>query len=204
MPDGTNINENCGSTHPTSCAGWCPELGADVGLAFDGDADRLIAVDEHGSIVDGDKVMAICAIDMKERGVLNKDTVVATVMSNMGMEATLRENGISLVRTGVGDRYVLEEMLANGYNFGGEQSGHIIFLDHNTTGDGILSGVQLMSVMKRQDKTARAAGEAGQHLSAGACKRLCQRREKHDYDKDEEILAAIKKLEQDFHGEAGC
>ncbi len=128
------------------------ELGADVGLAFDGDADRLIAVDEHGSIVDGDKVMAICAIDMKERGVLNKDTVVATVMSNMGMEATLRENGISLVRTGVGDRYVLEEMLANGYNFGGEQSGHIIFLDHNTTGDGILSGVQLMSVMKRQDK----------------------------------------------------
>ena len=104
MPDGTNINENCGSTHPEQLCRLVSELGADVGLAFDGDADRLIAVDEHGSVVDGDKIMAICALDMKKRGRLSKNTVVATVMSNMGMEATLRENSVDLVRTGVGDR----------------------------------------------------------------------------------------------------
>ena len=201
MPDGTNINENCGSTHPEQLCRLVSELGADVGLAFDGDADRLIAVDEHGSVVDGDKIMAICALDMKKRGRLSKNTVVATVMSNMGMEATLRENGVDLVRTGVGDRYVLEEMLKSGYNFGGEQSGHIIFLDHNTTGDGILSGVQLMSVMKREDKPLARLARPVSIYPQVLVNAYVSDEKKHDYDKDEEILAAIKKLEQDFRGE---
>ncbi len=151
-PDGCNINDHCGSTHPDKIRQLVVECEADVGLAFDGDADRLIAVDEHGCVVDGDSIMAICAIDMKKRGILLKDTLVATVMSNMGLEIAMRENGIALIRTAVGDRYVLEEMLKSGYNLGGEQSGHVIFLDSNTTGDGILSGVMLAGVMARSDK----------------------------------------------------
>ena len=201
MPDGNNINENCGSTHPEQLSRLVSELGADVGLAFDGDADRLIAVDEHGGIVDGDKVMAICAMDLKKRGMLKKDTLVATVMSNMGVESTLKENGIHLKRTGVGDRYVLEEMLANGYNFGGEQSGHIIFLDHNTTGDGILSGVQLMSVMKREDKPLARRARPVSIYPQVLVNALVNEEKKHDYDKDEEILSAIAKLEKEFNGE---
>ncbi len=201
VPDGTNINENCGSTHPEQLSRLVSELGADVGLAFDGDADRLIAVDEHGGVVDGDKIMAICAMDMKKRGTLKKDTLVATVMSNMGTEATLREDGINLIRADVGDRYVLEEMIAGGYNFGGEQSGHIIFLDHNTTGDGILSGVQLMAVMKREDKPlARLARRVSVYPQV-LVNAYVNEEKKHDYEKDEEILAAIKKLETEFHGE---
>ncbi len=201
MPDGNNINENCGSTHPEQLSRLVSELGTDVGLAFDGDADRLIAVDEHGGIVDGDKVMAICAMDLKKRGMLKKDTLVATVMSNMGVESTLKENGIHLKRTGVGDRYVLEEMLANGYNFGGEQSGHIIFLDHNTTGDGILSGVQLMSVMKREDKPLARLARPVSIYPQVLVNALVNEEKKHDYDKDEEILSAIAKLEKEFNGE---
>ena len=129
------------------------ELGADFGLAFDGDADRLIAVDEHGRVVDGDVIMAICALDLKERGLLKKDTLVCTVMSNMGLGIAMKEHGIRTVQTKVGDRYVLEEMLRSGYCLGGEQSGHIIFLDHNTTGDGILTGIQLASIIRRGDKS---------------------------------------------------
>lgn len=201
MPDGNNINENCGSTHPEQLSRLVSELGADVGLAFDGDADRLIAVDEHGGIVDGDKVMAICAMDLKKRGMLKNDTLVATVMSNMGVESTLKENGIHLKRTDVGDRYVLEEMLANGYNFGGEQSGHIIFLDHNTTGDGILSGVQLMSVMKREDKPLARLARPVSIYPQVLVNALVNEEKKHDYDKDEEILSAIAKLEKEFNGE---
>ena len=201
MPDGNNINENCGSTHPEQLSRLVSELGADVGLAFDGDADRLIAVDEHGGIVDGDKVMAICAMDLKKRGMLKKDTLVATVMSNMGVESTLKENGIHLKRTDVGDRYVLEEMLANGYNFGGEQSGHIIFLEHNTTGDGILSGVQLMSVMKREDKPLARLARPVSIYPQVLVNALVNEEKKHDYDKDEEILSAIAKLEKEFNGE---
>ncbi len=199
-PDGTNINENCGSTHPEQLSRLVSELGADVGLAFDGDADRLIAVDEHGGLVDGDKIMAICGMDLKKRGMLKNDTVVATIMSNMGTEATLRENGIHLERTNVGDRYVLEEMLASGYNFGGEQSGHVIFLDHNTTGDGILSGVQLMSVMKREDKPLARLARPISIYPQVLVNALVSEEKKHDYDKDEEILAAIQKLEQEFQG----
>jgi len=152
-PDGTNINDYCGSTHPQKLTQLVAELGADFGLAFDGDADRLIAVDEHGRIVDGDVIMAICALDLKERKLLKKDTLVCTVMSNMGLGIAMQEHGIKTVQTKVGDRYVLEEMLRSGYTLGGEQSGHIIFLDHNTTGDGILTGIQLASIIRRGDKS---------------------------------------------------
>ncbi|HOV69634.1 MAG TPA: phosphoglucosamine mutase, partial [Clostridia bacterium] len=143
-PDGTNINKNCGSTHPEVISRIAVELGVDAGLAFDGDSDRIIASDERGGIVDGDRIMTICALDMCKRGLLKKNTVVTTVMSNMGMDLALREADCRMVRTSVGDRYVLEKMISDGYNLGGEQSGHIIFLDHNTTGDGILSGLQLL------------------------------------------------------------
>ncbi|MEG2361001.1 MAG: phosphoglucosamine mutase [Christensenella sp.] len=201
MPDGTNINDNCGSTHPEQLSRLVAELGADIGLAFDGDADRLIAVDEHGGIVDGDKIMTICAMDMKKRGVLKKDTVVATVMSNMGMEQTLKENGIHLKRTSVGDRYVLEEMIASGYNFGGEQSGHLIFLDQNTTGDGILSGVQLMSVMKRENKPLARLARPVSVYPQVLVNAYVSDEKKHDYENDEEILAAIAQAEKDFNGQ---
>lgn len=151
-PDGSNINANCGSTHPKRLQQLVVEQGADVGLAFDGDADRLIAVDEHGVLVDGDRIMTICAMDMKERGVLQKNTLVATVMSNLGMIHTLQDAGIRVELTDVGDRYVLEKMQKEGYNFGGEQSGHLIFLEKNTTGDGMLSALELLSVMVRKKK----------------------------------------------------
>jgi phosphoglucosamine mutase len=151
-PDGSNINVYCGSTHPDALCRFVKEVGADVGLSFDGDADRLIAVDEKGEMVDGDHIMAICGSYMKMQGILKNNTVVSTVMSNMGLEAALKKAGIKMVRAKVGDRYVLEEMLNNEYNFGGEQSGHIIFFDHNTTGDGILTGVNLIKVMVDEKK----------------------------------------------------
>lgn len=200
LPDGNNINDRCGSTHPEQLARIVPELGADLGLAFDGDADRLIAVDEHGNIVDGDKILSICALDLKRRGELKKDTVVGTVMSNMGMEITLKKDGINLVRTDVGDRYVLEEMLKSGYRIGGEQSGHIIFLDHNTTGDGILSGVQLMSVMKRQNKhLSRLARQIEKYPQVLVNAKVSEQK-KNGYKDDSEIVEAIKRLEKDFEG----
>jgi len=152
-PDGININQHCGSTHPERLMSHVLETGADIGLAFDGDADRLILVDEHGKLVDGDQIMAICGISMHSRGVLHKNTVVTTVMSNLGLDLALKKEGCNIVKTKVGDRYVLEEMLAQGYNFGGEQSGHLIFLDHNTTGDGILTALQIMSIMKGSNKS---------------------------------------------------
>lgn len=151
-PDGTNINDNCGSTHPKHLQQRVVELGADVGLAFDGDADRLIAVDGRGVIVDGDQIMAICAGEMRRHGTLKKDTLVATVMSNMGLDLAMQREGVKIEKTGVGDRYVLEKMLAEGYNLGGEQSGHIIFTDFNTTGDGMVSALQLTGIMARTGK----------------------------------------------------
>ncbi len=200
MPDGNNINDHCGSTHPEQLSRLVSEIGADVGLAFDGDADRLIAVDEHGNIVDGDKIMTICAMDMKKRGILKQDTVVATVMSNMGMEVTLRENGLQLIRTDVGDRYVLERMLQDGYNIGGEQSGHIIFLDDNTTGDGILSGVQLLSVMKREEKPLSRLAKRIEIYPQVLVNAHVSDTRKYGYRDDAKILEEIKKLEQNFNG----
>ena len=151
-PNGLNINDGVGSTHPEALAEMVVEKGADAGLAFDGDGDRIIAVDELGRIIDGDKIMYICAKYLAEKKHLKKDTIVTTVMSNLGFHKAVEEIGLKDVVTQVGDRYVVEEMRKNDYNFGGEQSGHMIFLDYNTTGDGMLSGIQLLNVMKQTGK----------------------------------------------------
>ena len=148
-PDGININKDCGSTHINRLQNYVREHKLCCGLAFDGDADRCLAVDENGNLVDGDYLIAICAKDMKDRGVLKKNAVVGTVMTNMGFNKFCEANGMTFVSTKVGDRYVLEAMLREGYNIGGEQSGHIIFLDYATTGDGELSGAMILSIMKR-------------------------------------------------------
>ncbi len=152
-PDGKNINHECGALHPEVMAEKVKLLGADLGIALDGDGDRLIVSDENGRILDGDHLMAICAADLMSRRQLKKKTLVATVMSNMGLDIAMKKIGGKLVRTQVGDRYVVEEMRRKKYSFGGEQSGHLIFLEHNTTGDGILAALQLMSVMIKKKKT---------------------------------------------------
>jgi phosphoglucosamine mutase len=152
-PDGLNINEGCGSTDLTLLQQTVIETGADLGIAHDGDADRCLAVDAAGNVIDGDHIMAILAVSLNLQGKLAHSTVVATVMSNLGLELALESHGISLRRSPVGDRYVLEDMESGRYNFGGEQSGHIIFADHSTTGDGLLTGLQLAAEMARTGKT---------------------------------------------------
>ena len=150
-PDGVNINASCGSTHPEQLQRAVLEHGADLGLAMDGDADRLIVVDEQGNVLDGDFIMLICALAQKTKGTLAQNAVVVTVMSNLGLHLALKEAGITIFQTQVGDRYVMEELLRTGAKLGGEQSGHIIFLDHNTTGDGLLTALHLLSVLKERD-----------------------------------------------------
>lgn len=152
-PDGLNINEGCGSTHIENVARVVRERGLDCGVAFDGDADRCICVDENGDVVDGDAIMAICALDLLQRGRLNGKAVVGTIMTNLGFIKFCEENGMRFVATKVGDRYVLEEMLLEDYSFGGEQSGHIIFRDFATTGDGQLTAAQLLSLLRRKGQT---------------------------------------------------
>jgi phosphoglucosamine mutase len=152
-PDGENINLNCGSLHPELISGLVREKGGDLGLTLDGDGDRVIFADQTGKVIDGDHLMAICALDMMREGRLKKNTLVATVMSNMGLEMVIKEAGGRMVRAAVGDRYVVEEMVKGGYNLGGEQSGHIVFLDHNTTGDGMLTALQVLSVMQKMGTT---------------------------------------------------
>jgi phosphoglucosamine mutase len=151
-PDGVNINAGCGSLHPEGVQHAVVAEGAHIGFAHDGDGDRVLVVDEQGGLVDGDQIMALCALDMLARGELACRTVVATVMSNYGLDVAMREAGIRIVRTSVGDRYVLEEMLRHGYPLGGEQSGHVIFAEHNTTGDGIITALQVLAVMLRAGK----------------------------------------------------
>jgi phosphoglucosamine mutase len=152
QPDGKNINHECGALHPGVMAKLVRKHNADLGIALDGDGDRLIVADEQGTIVDGDQIMAICAEEMIERQKLSKNTLVATVMSNLGLDIAMQRMGGKLIRTQVGDRYVVEEMRRNAYNFGGEQSGHLIFLKHNTTGDGILGALQLLVAMKKKER----------------------------------------------------
>jgi phosphoglucosamine mutase len=151
-PDGLNINRKCGSLYPGVAAAKVLETGADIGLTLDGDGDRLIVVDENGHILDGDQIMAICAMDLMERGALPGNTLAATVMSNMALEVFMQEKGGRLIRTPVGDRYVVEAMRKQGIALGGEQSGHIIFMEHSTTGDGILAALQLLRIMRERDK----------------------------------------------------
>ena len=151
-PDGLNINEGCGAVYPERLQQMVRDRKADLGIALDGDADRAMFVCEQGTVIDGDHAMAAFALDLKQQGRLKKDTVVGTVMSNFGFELAMKEAGISLVRTAVGDRYILERMVADEYNFGGEQSGHMIFLDYHTSGDGLISGLQMLKLMKRTGK----------------------------------------------------
>ncbi len=160
-PNGMNINDQCGSLYPEIVSAKVKEARADLGISLDGDADRLIVVDQKGEVLDGDRIMAICSGEMARRKRLAKNTVVATVMSNIGLELYLKERKIKLLRAQVGDRYVVEEMRAGGYNFGGEQSGHLIFLDHATTGDGVLAALQLLAVMV---ETGRKVSELGSGL----------------------------------------
>ncbi len=151
-PDGININDNCGSTHPDNLSSSVKKNGADVGLAFDGDGDRVIFSDENGKILQGDEFLAICAINMKSTGELKNNGVVTTPMSNIALELLFKKHGIKTIYTEVGDRYIMEEMIKDGYNLGGEQSGHIIFLDNTNTGDGIISALKLLTIMVKTDK----------------------------------------------------
>ena len=200
-PNGININVNCGSTAPDKVKDLVLESGADIGIAFDGDADRLIAVDELGNIVDGDHVMAICGLSLKEKGKLNNNTIVGTVMSNMGLDIALKENDINLVKTKVGDRYVLEAMLDKGYSLGGEQSGHIIFLDHNTTGDGLLTALQIISVVKKKGISLSKLAGVMTSLPQVLVNAKVESSKKNKYLEDDIIGSEIKKLEERLQGE---
>ena len=200
-PDGVNINRQCGSTHIESLQAYVTSIGADVGVAFDGDADRLLAVDEKGKLIDGDQIMAICANHMKSEGKLKQNTLVATVMSNLGLFIAGEKMDINIPRTKVGDRYVLEEMLANGYNIGGEQSGHIIFLDHNTTGDGLVSALQFLSVLKKTGMKASEAASIVTVMPQVLINAKVKIENKDKYMKNKEIASACKALEKEFAGE---
>ena len=200
-PDGTNINSNCGSTHMEELCARVVFEKADVGLAFDGDADRLLAVDELGNIVDGDQIMAIIGRNMKDNGILKKDTIVATVMSNLGFTLACEREGINLERTAVGDRYVLERMKEIGASLGGEQSGHIIFLDENTTGDGLLSALHLLKVMVDSGKKLSELAKIMEVLPQALVGAKVANHKKEKYLEYPEIAEAIGKVEEQFAGE---
>ncbi|MCL2337024.1 MAG: phosphoglucosamine mutase [Firmicutes bacterium] len=198
-PDGVNINRDCGSTHPDQLRQAVIDSGADLGLAHDGDADRLLAVDHRGALVDGDQIMVMCAKHLKEQGRLPHNTVVVTVMSNMGLHMAMREAGIEVAQTAVGDRYVLAELLRTGAAFGGEQSGHLLYLDHSPTGDGILSALQLLAVVQ---STGRSLADL-----AAQMERLPQLLEnvpvvnKHRVMASPELARAIKETEKRLNGQ---
>ncbi|MDF1617342.1 phosphoglucosamine mutase [Petrocella sp. FN5] len=200
-PDGTNINKQCGSTHMDDLQSYVKQVQADVGLAFDGDADRCLAVDEKGNVVDGDQIMAICGLYMKEKGTLRKSTVVATVMSNLGFFIMGKNHGLAIKQTAVGDRYVLEEMINNDYNLGGEQSGHIIFLDENTTGDGLLTALHLLEVVKETGKTLSELASCMEVLPQVLINAKVSNVNKYAYKENEEIQAAIALVEDKFKGD---
>lgn len=200
-PDGTNINDKCGSTHPEELMSFVKDANLDLGLAFDGDADRMLAVDENGCLVDGDKIIAICANKMKQEGSLQKDTAVVTVMSNMGFFKFCDEHGIKCAKTAVGDRYVLERMLKDGYNIGGEQSGHVIFLDYATTGDGELSGVQLVETVVKSGKKLSELASIMKVYPQVLINVKVSAEGKKKYNNDEYIIAATQKAEMELMGD---
>ena len=217
-PDGVNINDHCGSTHPEELMQFVTDNGLDLGLAFDGDADRMLAVDENGQLVDGDKVIAICAKRMLDEGTLAKNTAVVTVMSNMGFFKFCEENGIACEKTAVGDRYVLERMLQKGYNIGGEQSGHVIFLDYATTGDGELSGhiifskyastgdgiltsLKIMEVMMARKKKLSELAEGFTVYPQVLINVQVTPEGKQKYNNDEYIISAVQQAEMDLMGD---
>ena len=200
-PDGTNINANCGSTHMEELKARVVYEKANLGLAFDGDADRMLAVDENGKLVDGDEIMAICANYMKSKGTLKKNTVVVTVMTNLGFTLIGKKQGINIETTKVGDRYVLENMKANGYNIGGEQSGHVIFLDDNTTGDGLLSALHLLEVMVSTGKKLSELASVMEVLPQALVNAKVPNHKKDSFMEYPEIASAVKELEEKFAGE---
>lgn len=200
-PDGTNINANCGSTHMQELQARVVAEKAALGLAFDGDADRMLAADENGKLVDGDEIMAICANFMKSQGTLKKNTVVVTVMTNLGFTLMGEEQGLHIEKTKVGDRYVLENMLENGYNIGGEQSGHVIFLDDNTTGDGLLSALHLLEVMVSTGKPLSELAQVMEVLPQALVNAKVPNHKKESFMEYPEIASAVKELEEKFAGE---
>ncbi|MBQ5994521.1 MAG: phosphoglucosamine mutase [Clostridia bacterium] len=200
-PNGVNINDNCGSTHIDSLKNFVLEKKCDIGFAFDGDADRVLIVDERGELVDGDKIIAICAKYLKQNGQLSNNTAVVTVMSNMGFFKFCEKNGINCVKTKVGDRYVLENMVANDYSIGGEQSGHIIFLDHATTGDGQMSAIQVLNVLKRTGlKISELADEMEVYPQVLVNVRVSNYG-KTRLEKDKEVQLAIKEASEELGDE---
>ncbi len=199
-PDGININENCGSTHLEGLKKFVVENKLSLGVAYDGDGDRCLAIDEKGNEIDGDKLLAIISNNLKEKGQLKKDTIVATVMSNLGLNKYAKNNGLNLVQTKVGDRYVLEEMLKEGFNLGGEQSGHVILLDYNPTGDGILTSLMLIQSILEANKKASELGDSIKLYPQVLINAKVNSNKKYDYDKDTSIKEAIEKLEKEFAG----
>lgn len=200
QPDGTNINKNCGSTHTDQLQRKVVETKSHIGFAYDGDADRLIAVDEKGSIVDGDAIMALLALWLKEKGHLPKNTLVTTVMSNLGLELAMKKEGCQLIRAKVGDRYVLEEMRKEGYVLGGEQSGHIIYLEQSTTGDGLLTSLMLMSLLAEKKETLSQMATVMDHYPQVLVNARVQNAFKNAYMEDEEIRQEIGALERKMDG----
>lgn len=197
-PNGLNINDEVGSTYPEKLAELVTEKDADIGLAFDGDGDRLIAVDENGKIVDGDKIMFIIGRYLKSKGRLKSDTIVSTIMSNLGFYKALSEHDMQSVKTAVGDKYVVEEMRENGYNLGGEQSGHIVLLDYNTTGDGLLTGIQLVNIMKVTGKTlSELASEMTVYPQELVNVRVT---DKHAVTDNDKVAAVIAEVEKEMAG----
>lgn len=199
-PDGVNINKNCGSTHPEELMDYVIRKECDLGLAFDGDADRCLAVDDKGNLIDGDFIIAICAKYLKEQGKLKDNVAVVTVMSNLGLDLAFKKEGISTIKTKVGDRYVLEEMIKDGYVLGGEQSGHIIFLDYNTTGDGLVTGLQLASIVKKSGKTLSELASMMTKLPQVLANAKVPNNMKDIHEKDNQIVEEIKKIEEKLDG----
>lgn len=199
-PNGININDRCGSTHLEELKRKIVDENADIGIAFDGDADRMLAVDENGNIIDGDKIMAICARELKRRNKLKNNTLVITIMSNLGLSIFAKENDINLEVTKVGDRYVLEKMIEEGYNLGGEQSGHVIFIDDNTTGDGMLSGMRLLESLKKNACKASELGAIMKVLPQILVNVKVINAKKNSYIYDEEIMDFIGTLEKKYAG----
>jgi len=197
-PNGKNINLKCGSIHPEMVQRATIKNKAQIGMALDGDGDRVIFVDEKGNIIDGDYVMAICARDMLKRGELKNNVLISTVMSNMGLDIAVEKAGGRVIKTPVGDRYVVEEMLKGGYNLGGEQSGHIVFLDHNTTGDGIITALQVLAIMQREGKTLSELASQMVKLPQVLLNAKVKRRE--DLSEISQIADRIRRAEDKLEG----
>lgn len=200
QPDGININQDCGSTHLDGLKKFVVDNKLSLGIAYDGDGDRCLAVDEKGEEIDGDKLMAIISQNLRKHNKLKKDTVVGTIMSNLGLNKYARDNGLEFLQTKVGDRYVLEEMKKNGFNLGGEQSGHIIMLDYNPTGDGILTSLMLIKCILEERKKASELGALVKKYPQVLVNAKVNPDKKFEYEKDSEIKDRIEKLEKEFAG----